>query len=91
MQPSPGQANFTLMTECTPESRRYYSVYSVIHTVQCTVCNRAEGSGSWASDKQTTSNKHLCWSIFKESRHLGFGVFIDIWSMYITLSVERLL
>ncbi len=23
------QANFTLMTECTPESRRYYSVYSV--------------------------------------------------------------
>jgi hypothetical protein len=27
--PSPGQANFTLMTECTPESRRYYSVYSV--------------------------------------------------------------
>ena len=28
--PSPGQANFTLMTECTPESRRYYSVYSVV-------------------------------------------------------------
>ncbi len=27
--PSPAQANFTLMTECTPESRRYYSVYSV--------------------------------------------------------------
>ncbi len=27
--PSPDQANFTLMTECTPESRRYYSVYSV--------------------------------------------------------------
>jgi hypothetical protein len=27
--PSPGQVNFTLMTECTPESRRYYSVYSV--------------------------------------------------------------
>ncbi len=23
------QANFTLMTECTPESRRYYSVYSM--------------------------------------------------------------
>ncbi len=23
------QANFTLMTECTPESRRYYSVNSV--------------------------------------------------------------
>jgi hypothetical protein len=27
---SPAQANFTLMTECTPESRRYYSVYSVV-------------------------------------------------------------
>ncbi len=26
---SPAQANFTLMTECTPESSRYYSVYSV--------------------------------------------------------------
>ncbi len=24
------QANFTLMTECTPESRRYYSAYSVV-------------------------------------------------------------
>jgi hypothetical protein len=31
-RPSPGQANFTLMTECTPESRRYYSVYSVVTT-----------------------------------------------------------
>jgi hypothetical protein len=30
--PSPGQANFTLMTECAPESRRYYSVYSVVST-----------------------------------------------------------
>ncbi len=28
--PPPGQANFTLMTECTPESSRYYSVYSVV-------------------------------------------------------------
>ncbi len=27
--PSPAQPNFTLMTECTPESGRYYSVYSV--------------------------------------------------------------
>ncbi len=30
--PSPAQANFTLMTECTPESRRCYSVYSVAET-----------------------------------------------------------
>jgi hypothetical protein len=27
------QANFTLMMECTPESGRYHSVYSVPHTV----------------------------------------------------------
>jgi hypothetical protein len=30
--PSAAQANFTLMTECTPESRRDYSVYSVVKT-----------------------------------------------------------
>ncbi len=29
---SPG--NFTLMTECTTESRRYYSVYSVVWTIE---------------------------------------------------------
>ncbi len=29
----PMQANFTLMTICTPESRRYYSVYSVTQTI----------------------------------------------------------
>jgi hypothetical protein len=27
--PSPVRANFTLMTECTPESSGYYSVYPV--------------------------------------------------------------
>jgi hypothetical protein len=26
------QANFTLMTECTPESGRYHSVYSVLQS-----------------------------------------------------------
>jgi len=30
--PSPVQANFTLMIECTPESSRCYSVYSVLQT-----------------------------------------------------------
>jgi hypothetical protein len=29
---SPAWANFTLMMECTPESRRYFSVYSVTCT-----------------------------------------------------------
>ncbi len=28
--PSPARAYFTLMTECTPENRCYYSVYSVV-------------------------------------------------------------
>jgi hypothetical protein len=28
--PSPARANFTLMTECTPESSGYDSVYSVV-------------------------------------------------------------
>ncbi len=37
--PSPARANFTLMTECTPESSRCNSVYSVAETVS---------SPSWA-------------------------------------------
>jgi hypothetical protein len=28
-----------------------------------------------------TCRQALYWSIFKKSRHLGFGVFIVIWSM----------
>ena len=28
--PSPAWPNFTLMTECTPESRRYYSLYCTL-------------------------------------------------------------
>jgi hypothetical protein len=32
--PSPARANFTLMTECTPESSGFYSVYSVVLTVK---------------------------------------------------------
>ncbi len=33
--PSPARANFTLMTECTPESRGCYSVYSVAVIIRC--------------------------------------------------------
>jgi hypothetical protein len=40
--PPPAQPNFTLMTECTPESRRYYSVYSVVLTIR-----RYRGRWSW--------------------------------------------
>ncbi len=32
-------------------------------------------------EPRTPASKSLYWSIFKKSRHLGFGIFIDIWSM----------
>ncbi len=32
--PSPAWSNFTLMMECTPESSRCYSVYSVVWTTE---------------------------------------------------------
>ncbi len=35
---------------------------------------------------KTCRQVSLYWSIFQKSRHLGFGVFIDIWSMLITFS-----
>ncbi len=40
--PSPAWPNFDLMTECTPESRRYYSVYSVDGTV-ASLDSKADG------------------------------------------------
>ncbi len=33
----------------------------------------------------TCAAKYLYWSIFKKSRHLGFCVFKDIWSMVRTM------
>jgi hypothetical protein len=36
---------------------------------------------------QTPAAKSLYWTIFKKSRHLGFGVFMDIWSMLLWLSM----
>ncbi len=41
-----------------------------------TTPNKTEGRGP-----QTPAAKSLYWSIFKKSRHLGFGVFIDIWDL----------
>jgi hypothetical protein len=51
--------------------------------VQCkcihTVCNRGEGIGDlWQIN---TCRRVPLLVNFKKSRHLGFGVFIDIWSM----------
>jgi hypothetical protein len=44
--PSPARANFTLMTECTPENSGGYSVYSVGYTVQII------GTGSYSTDNR---------------------------------------
>jgi hypothetical protein len=41
------------------------------------------GEGIGASDRKTPAAKYLYWSIFLKSRHLGFDVFIDIWSMLV--------
>ncbi len=46
-----------------------------------TVYNRGEG----ASDRKTTAAKPLHRSIFRKRRHLGYGVFIAIWSMVVPL------
>jgi hypothetical protein len=59
-----------------------------------TVCNGGGGGlGSDALDRLTPAAKYLYWSIFKKSRHLRLGVFIDIWSMSVMLarrmSIER--
>ncbi len=46
-----------------------------------------EGGGVWdyrkdgASDRYSPAVKYIYWSILKKSRHLGFGVLIDIRSM----------
>ncbi len=53
--PSPAQANFTLMTECTPESRRYYSVYSVVSPVELSGGGGGRGARSYDHEKARPS------------------------------------
>jgi hypothetical protein len=48
-----------------------------------------EGRGP-QTDKHLPSSTFLYWSIFKKSPHLGFGVFIYIWSMSPILTEEEL-
>jgi hypothetical protein len=50
-----------------PCVNQYSGMYS-IHTA----CYRG-WKGSGASDRQTPAAKYVYWSIFKKSRHLGFG------------------
>ncbi len=44
--------------------------------------------GEGASDRQTSAAKYLYWSIFKKSRHLGFGVFIGIRSLPTVIDIQ---
>jgi hypothetical protein len=46
-----------------------------------TMCNGGGGGGGRIWGLRLISTKYLYWSIFKQSRLLGFGVFIDIWSI----------
>jgi hypothetical protein len=45
--PSPAWANFTLMSECAPESSRCYSVYSVVITKKWCWSWGGGGGGGW--------------------------------------------
>jgi hypothetical protein len=67
----------------TPKYRGMYSYQSLLHTV----CNG--GGGSRVSDRYTPAAKYHYWPIFKKSRHLGFGIFIDIWSMVMTIKTSE--
>jgi hypothetical protein len=49
--PSPARANFTLITECTPESSGCNSVYSVVYTVECTF-RLGRGGGGRRSERR---------------------------------------
>ncbi len=66
-----------------PCLNKYTVQYSVVNLHTYTVCKRRGEYGviGGASDRYSHAAKYLCWPIFKKSRHLGFGVFIDNWSM----------
>ncbi len=50
-----------------------------------TMCSRGGGDRGPETEKIPAA-KYLYRSIFKKSRHLGFGVFIDIWPMVTTMA-----
>ncbi len=60
-----------------------------VHTEYTRICTVCKGGGEeygvmggeGTSDRYSPAAKYLYWSVFKKSRHLGFGVFIDSWSM----------
>jgi hypothetical protein len=62
--------------------RAYTLVFDQIPNLQncCTTPNKNLG-GEGASDRSTPAAESLYRSIFKKSRHLGFGVFKTIWAI----------
>jgi len=59
-----------------------HCVFDQIPNLQnCSTTPNKNQRGEGASDWKTPAAKYLYWLIFKKSGHLGFGVFIDIWSM----------
>jgi hypothetical protein len=54
-----------------------------IHVIH-TVCNRGEWMGGPQADKHLPPSTFTC-QFFKKNRHLGFGVFIDIWPMSVAI------
>jgi hypothetical protein len=63
-----------------------HCVFAQIPNLQnCFTIPNKNQVGEGASDRYSPqTDKYLYWSIFEKSRHLGFGVFIDIWSMIAT-------
>jgi hypothetical protein len=57
--PSPAQANFTLMTECTPNRRLYYSVYSVVLKIRNmeSTSRRTQKGIKWKKIKERRQKK----------------------------------
>jgi hypothetical protein len=58
-----------------------HCVFGQILNPSCFATPNKNLGGEGVSDRETPAAKYLYWSIFKKSRHLGFSVFIDIWSM----------
>jgi hypothetical protein len=55
-------------------------VFDQISNLQNTPQTKPRRGGGSLTDKHLRA-KYLFWSICKNSQHLGFNVFIDIWSM----------
>jgi hypothetical protein len=76
----------TQLCELLPMSPSLWFKYTEYYTLYTyAVCKGGGGyevvGGEGASDRSTPAAKYFYCSIYKKSRHVGFGVFIHIWSM----------